>query len=80
MDQHQLGMMLERLSDTSTRIEQRVGRLERTVRRISEQMQLIWTWGRRGALVAGIWAGAVWTNLNAETKAELILQLIGSLP
>lgn len=57
----------------------RVTRLERQVRAIRSQLEQLWTWGKRFALIVAIWIGAVWTNATAEEKAQMIAAMLTAL-
>lgn len=60
-------------------LSERVTRLERRVKAIKAQVDQLWTWGRRSAVLAAIWIGAVWTNATAEEKAQLIAAFLTAL-
>jgi hypothetical protein len=57
----------------------RVTRLERKVAALNAQISMALSWARRFAVIAAIWAGAIWTNANAETKAQFIIGLLSAL-
>ena len=60
-------------------LSERVTRLERRVNKLAKQVADLWTWGKRCALIAGIWITAVWINASADEKAAMVSALITAL-
>lgn len=60
-------------------LSERVTKLERRVNRIARQVSDLWTWGKRTAIIAGVWIAGVWTNAAPEDKAQLVTAFISAL-
>ena len=60
-------------------LSERVTKLERRVAQIARQVADLWTWGKRVAVIGGIWLMGLYTNATPAEKASLISALISSL-